>query len=699
MLKSKSKKKERKKKFNKILDIQPQKHKRTDNSNYYSEEVAKLIIDKIISLSFTKLFNYKIEKDISKFCITQIQKTINNLMQVSHIDHDTDDIYYSYNMTNNKNYSNSDEKRFKLKRHIKANKKKKQIAELDLLNLRNKSRDKQIEMVIKEKHFSDFLSLSFEKRKNIYIKSPNKIKYDTEISKKNIWGFINEPKSLSLYRFASHSNNVFPVSQLSNQIKETEESLTKTKTKFYNYYKSSTNKIKKLYDKEDEIPLKKRIFTIFQMNSLKKIEDKSPKPNEPENINELRKQKMEEIEKLKEEEIIRKQKLKSKKIIDKTFNLDKVKINFTDKRKNISIKEQKRYIEEQIKKGNFTTDSEGNIILLNEIKPDKLVEDLPLVYSKFKDVYIPNSLPKEKKSIDSEIHHNTNNINKMRKIGNFDINMPEYLKYKIEPSGSNFDLINPEIGVIIHEKTKSKSGGIKFFDKYHKFSMNDYNNTLKETLDNEKNNFKEKILENFNKTGDLKKLTSIKEKFKKMNENNFSTIKDEKKLFEKTFTNGLRKVKIKKIKDYKGLNKSQSGILLNNKKYSLFEDLYVHDENEKYNNDTIFWGNNFENKNKRNHINNIKVNQKNLFLQKLNGAKTKNNSKNSFRYKLIDSFNKSIILGSRNISGFGNYIGFKNIKNFPIIPLKRNKSNLQMVHHGNATTTNFHRTRTKKNLI
>ena len=298
MLKSKSKKKERKKKFNKILDIQPQKHKRTDNSNYYSEEVAKLIIDKIISLSFTKLFNYKIEKDISKFCITQIQKTINNLMQVSHIDHDTDDIYYSYNMTNNKNYSNSDEKRFKLKRHIKANKKKKQIAELDLLYLRNKSRDKQIEMVIKEKHFSDFLSLSFEKRKNIYIKSPNKIKYDTEISKKNIWGFINEPKSLSLYRFASHSNNVFPVSQLSNQIKETEESLTKTKTQFYNYYKSSTNKIKKLYDKEEEIPLKKRIFTIFQMNSLKKIEDKSPKPNEPENINELRKQKMEEIEKL-----------------------------------------------------------------------------------------------------------------------------------------------------------------------------------------------------------------------------------------------------------------------------------------------------------------------------------------------------------------------------------------------------------------
>ena len=138
MLKSKSKKKERKKKINKIIEVQPQKHKRTDNLNYYSEEIAKLMIDKIIYLSVARLFNSKIEKDIPDFCITGIKKSIDNLLQISHINHDTDDIFYSYKMVNTKKYSNSDEKRFKFKRHVIANKKKKQLAELDLLFLLKK---------------------------------------------------------------------------------------------------------------------------------------------------------------------------------------------------------------------------------------------------------------------------------------------------------------------------------------------------------------------------------------------------------------------------------------------------------------------------------------------------------------------------------------------------------------------------------
>ena len=173
------------------------------------------------------------------------------------------------------------------------------------------------------------------------------------------------------------------------------------------------------------------------MNSLKKIEDKSPKSIEPAEINELRKQKIEEIAKLKEEENIKKPKLKSKKLNDKTFIIDRVKINFINKGKNISIIEQKRYIEDQIKKGNFTIDINGNIVIINEIKPDKLIEDLPLVYTKIKDVYMTKNLEQEKNKKDSEIHHNSNNIN--YNINNKNIldsnfqnsNMPEYLKYKI----------------------------------------------------------------------------------------------------------------------------------------------------------------------------------------------------------------------------------------------------------------------------
>ena len=90
MLKTKPKKKDKKKKFNKF-DIQPQKHKREDNLNYYSEEIVKEIIDKIISLSFSKLFKHIIEKKISDYCITGIQNTLNRIMKMSLINYDNEE--------------------------------------------------------------------------------------------------------------------------------------------------------------------------------------------------------------------------------------------------------------------------------------------------------------------------------------------------------------------------------------------------------------------------------------------------------------------------------------------------------------------------------------------------------------------------------------------------------------------------------
>ena len=72
---------------------------------------------------------------------------------------------------------------------------------------------------------------------------------------------------------------------------------------------------------------------------------------------------------------------------------------------------------------------------------------------------MPKNLEQEKNKKDSEIHHYNNNINYNINNNIFESNfqnsnMPEYLKYKIETCGSNFNLINPEIGVIINEKTK-----------------------------------------------------------------------------------------------------------------------------------------------------------------------------------------------------------------------------------------------------
>ena len=49
-------------------------------------------------------------------------------------------------------------------------------------------------------------------------------------------------------------------------------------------------------------------------------------------------------------------------------------------------------------------------------------------------------------------------------------------------SGSNFDIMNMEVGVSIKEKEKFKSGGKDFYHKFNKYSMDNYNKQLKDTL-------------------------------------------------------------------------------------------------------------------------------------------------------------------------------------------------------------------------
>ena len=62
-------------------------------------------------------------------------------------------------------------------------------------------------------------------------------------------------------------------------------------------------------------------------------------------------------------------------------------------------------------------------------------------------------------------------------------------KGNLKPSGSNFDLIKPEIGVIIQENIKVKSGGINFYEKFNKFSVNDFDRTMNTIFDRNFSNF------------------------------------------------------------------------------------------------------------------------------------------------------------------------------------------------------------------
>ena len=49
-------------------------------------------------------------------------------------------------------------------------------------------------------------------------------------------------------------------------------------------------------------------------------------------------------------------------------------------------------------------------------------------------------------------------------------------------SGSNFEIMNMEVGVSIKEKEKYKTGGKDFYHKFNKYSIDNYNKQLKDTL-------------------------------------------------------------------------------------------------------------------------------------------------------------------------------------------------------------------------
>ena len=101
------------------------------------------------------------------------------------------------------------------------------------------------------------------------------------------------------------------------------------------------------------------------------------------------------------------------------------------------------------------------------------------------------------------------NSKKLEKKEVFDKNSMKFA------AGSNFEIINPEIGVNIKEEKKLKSGGKDFYKKFNKFSLEIFQDQLSKTVTS---NFFPKIQEQLspsNNENNRRGPLSIKEKIKK----------------------------------------------------------------------------------------------------------------------------------------------------------------------------------------
>ena len=459
------------------------------------------IIEKIISLSITTNIKIKIEKQIPSSCFDFLRNAIDSYLSLNFIFHDKEEI----------NSLNSFEQ------------KKEEIIDGIIPIFKNENENEKNEISITQ------TEPSFEEQ----------IFYNNNLNGDNNWDLMDEPLSNNYDRYATtlvkfkeidkEKNYKINKKEIleeideeneNNTLNENEKNMVENRTR--NVKEGTLGKTIKLSNiyKEDlnnnnNKNKKRNLNEIMSQFSYHDLDNDNDIYKEPENIN---------YEKLRKE-----LKKKENEQIEEKKNQKNAKREVENKMK-LAVEKNRQYAGKKI-----TVDSNGEIVFIKGIKLDKLNKDFILMKTGtklIKDEENENEKNKSKKkkkkfnssnTIDAinniniekkeekekilEKNTNENNIveenniektalkgrnQKLPKIkGNKTKNQEEIYKLKllkrieegpIVLSGSNFDIMNMEVGVSIKEKEKFKSGGKDFYHKFNKYSMDNYNKQLKDTL-------------------------------------------------------------------------------------------------------------------------------------------------------------------------------------------------------------------------
>ena len=707
MKKKKVTKRKKKKGENDEDEIKPAKH---DNvGNLYSEEVAKEIFNKIFSNVFINLNTKKIDEIIDYYSVSNIICSVNNLIEILNLNHDMDISFP--NPTNSKNKTFIDESK---KEKIKKRNQDKKIYNKNN-NINSETNDDDI---INKRTYID--KITPEKLNDI---GPL---YSQKIYNTNFWGTIPQPQSFAFDRTSTYKNAII-ISDIPEK-----------KSKEINEVNVNDKKKKKF------LRLKTRYaFSIKQVDDLYKIKKKPfIKANddlpseaisneelgivqEDEDIKKMRNDLMEEInqkimeekkqkEKLLLEEIAKRKKFQKKSKKDNDNGLDpdsfiKEFISISSNQKEIKPGSTKAILEEERKQ--LTLKARKNIEYnrIPKVKSEKdRISDLRKKQKLFAKKYLFNS-------------YNSDEYDDDESKGNS------------RPSGSNFDLIRPEIGVIIQENIKVKSGGINFYEKYNKFSVNDFNNTMNSIF---VRNFSNTNYLGYNTytTGKSNTSTTIKNKtdlLLRKNSKEDDNIKiqinngfnndeylNEKNLFRNTFKTKLENLKKKYI--YKSKSKISMSNNINMDRFKEVLNTADADKSYYYYSHNLFHSNKSKNEFNNNfelsYIGKSKSINKNFFSPiPTNLINTYKNTllKNYFynagddyslnqgmrtyrynKYKIMDTFNKYLVEGNKEF----NEKLYKNIFNKDEFLPKLRIGEASSTNHGTRTKNFFFRKRKNLNV-
>ena len=728
-IKKKTRRKKKKAKGNEIVFV---KHEKVGNVNLFSEEVCKNILEKIISLTYSESFKNYIRKRSHEITLQICENMISNLIEITHINHDVDDFdidkieinsYVQYNNTD------SNMKRYTVKKHNIAREIRNEKAKNNLI----KSNNSQI--------IENDLNKSVLVNNNKYFTKEKIYQFSIDPTKINFWGNIPCPHKPIIDRTLVNHNIFIQAKQVIKEVKEIETEIKEPKKtqevtdKNKNTKKtfSYRNFLSNLYKRSNFVKTDNDTDFLGDTTKKKQIIENPDFPSYP----------LEDLEERKELANIDELRIEALELSKKKEKLNTQKHVYKRQKTREEIENEKK-----IKTGKFTYDENGKMIFINEIKQEQLIKEFYPIISKPKNIKLGktfdtyqkelikmekrakkniaynkpedetlklstvvkktrasqplvniNSLNDSLKDIIKELSKDSvkNSPKKEKDKGKDkekEINLlNQSKKKKIELSGSNFQLINPAVGVTIKEKRIEKSGGTDFFKEFHKYSIEEYNRTLQENLEWGRIHLLEKQKEELN-TMDQVELSNLKknnfakniiktgkgkgQSITEINPINAKMAFNQRLINQNSRNRNFDGINISEnYNSKKSMAKSTSEIVLDNDKLKKLKQILFHDKEDE--------------KIKLNRHKNKNTSEKDIILEYRNKSSIRQRNKKVIRIKKrfndIDDLNRDIITGNA-VQQMD-----KNSKIvLPKLSLKNNETNF------NKTMINFVRERTKKSM-
>ena len=427
-----------------------------ENLYQSSEAIIKIIVDKIINLSIRKSYANKINSELSIYCFNYIKTQVNDMLEINYITHIQEKKNSKLNIINYKN-KNKNDLFWKIKQPL--NNTWVEIIEPQYFKI-DRYEGSSINYKEKEEEYGILTNKNIQKSKNFYGKS-----------------------NFSKINNINNNNIINKNIKIDNIDKNESRKNTSTSKNIINTTLHITEK-KSIEINKNNVQNKNKKIQIndFPCEDIPNIDEDNIKKYDLPNNDLLRREFQESLIK-KEEEKIRiiiaeEKEKKIFRILNDNKNqkiFDSNKLTFDSNGKIISFKQFNiDNIKDFLFAKNFVKETKKNDNLHSLNKTSK---------NNINNLFINKTPKKVLKLKEEEIIKNTPiNINQSGK--KFD-----KMFEKIIPSGSNFQLMSPDIGVVIKEDYQSKEGSREFSKHFKKYSLEDYDKMLNDYLPKLNKNF------------------------------------------------------------------------------------------------------------------------------------------------------------------------------------------------------------------